>query len=44
MAEPVDNLRTFLSVAGEMILEIASKNISKPMKLQNGDRYEEVVG
>jgi len=34
MAEATDNLRTFLSKVGEMILEIASKNIHKTIKLQ----------
>ena len=43
MAESVDNLRTFLSVAWEMILDIASKNVSEKRRIKDGNDYVDVV-
>lgn len=42
MSEPLDNLQTFLSVAGEMILDIASKNMSAVTKLNIGTKVIEI--
>jgi hypothetical protein len=42
MSEPLDNLQTFLSVAGEMILDIASKNMSAVTKLNIGMKTIEI--
>ncbi|MCP3681107.1 MAG: hypothetical protein GY861_00315 [bacterium] len=44
MSEAIDNLRTFLSKAGEMILQVASENISKPLKINDGNGDMNVVG
>lgn len=44
ISEPVSNLSSFLSVVWETILEMASKNITTPLKLKDWDKVYEVVG
>lgn len=43
MAEPIDNLETFLAVAGEMVLELASKHMSQVMNIDTGISIKQIV-
>jgi len=42
MSEPLDNLKTFLAVAGEMILKLASKNMSAVQKMHIGNKVIQI--
>jgi Na+-transporting NADH:ubiquinone oxidoreductase subunit NqrC len=44
MSEPLDNLKSFLSIAGEMILKLASKNMSEVQKMRVGSKVIQIQG